>query len=322
MRRRTRLVLIVAVAALAAAGAVVGLVSLLGDDDERGGPRPGAPPLVLDLGLRTDREAADLRRAERLYAADRHDQAQAIFDRHDSPEAQLGSAFARWPSGSLARVQLLASQRPRDSRVLLHLGFARFWSGRDQQALSAWRAATRAQPDTPSALRAEDLLHPDFPRGRPIFVPSFPLPDGLARLAAPAQLQALAGRAVSRSVREKLLYGVALQRLGRQVSARRQYEAAASLAPGDPEAQVAAAVVRFDKARPAEAFSRLGPLTRRFPRAQSVRFHLGLLLLWLARVRQGSVEEGKAQLRRAQALGPRTRLGNEAKRLLESLESI
>jgi tetratricopeptide (TPR) repeat protein len=320
--RRARLIVFVVLVALVAAAAVLALAVALGDGGEGGGPRPGVPPLVLDLGVRTDREAVDLRRAERLYAAERRDQAREVFDRHDSPEAQLGSAFARWPSGSLARVELLASQRPRDSRVQLHLGFARFWSGRDQQAVSAWRTAARVQPDSPSAMRAEDLLHPDFPRGRPIFVPSFPLPDGLTRLSAPAQLQALARQARRGSVREKLLYGLALQRLGRQVSARRQYEAAARLAPRDAEAQVAAAVVRFEKARPAEAFSRLGPLTRRFPRAQSVRFHLGLLLLWLARVREGSVDEGKAQLRRAQALGPRTLLGNEAKRLLDSLEGV
>jgi predicted Zn-dependent protease len=100
-------------------------------------------------------------------------------------------------------------------------------------------------------------------------------------------------------VRAKLLYGVALQRLGRRVSAQRQFDAASRLAPADAEAQVAAAVIRFDKARPSAAFSRLGPLSRRFPRAQSVRFHLGLLLLWLARVEQNAVEQGKDQLPRA-----------------------
>ena len=58
-----------------------------------------------------------------------------------------------------------------------------------------------------------------------------------------------------------------------------------------PDAQVAAAVVRFDKTRPVLAFSRLGPLTRRFPHASTVRFHLGLLLLWLARAQPGAVAE-------------------------------
>ena len=97
--------------------------------------------------------------------------------------------------------------------------------------------------------------------------------------------------------------------------------AAAKLAPEDPEARVAASVARFDKSRPAAAFSRLGPLTRRFPRAPTVRFHLGLLLLWLARAQPGAVEEGKRQLRLARNIAPRSPLAREAKRLLAGLES-
>ena len=79
---------------------------------------------------------------------------------------------------------------------------------------------------------------------------------------------------------------------------------------------------RFDKSRPSAAFSRLGPLTRRFPRAATVRFHLGLMLVWLARNQPGSLEEGKRQLRLAQAKDPGSRLGREAKRLLAGLEDV
>jgi hypothetical protein len=86
------------------------------------------------------------------------------------------------------------------------------------------------------------------------------------------------------------------------------------LAPDDPETLTAAAVARFDKDEPAAAFSRLGPLTRRFPRVQTVRFHLGLLLVWI-----GDAEGAKRQLRQVQALGPETRLGREAKRFLDRL---
>jgi tetratricopeptide (TPR) repeat protein len=323
MSRRTRVFVIVAAAALVAAVAAVGGAVLLADDERRnGGPREGVPPLVLDLGLRTDSEADDLRRAERLYAQDRRREAGAIFARYDSPEAEIGAAFVEWPDGALARVEQLASDHPRDARVLLHLGFARFWSGRDAEAVAAWRRAARVEPDSPSAGRAEDLLHPNFPRGRPVFVPSFRMPAELARLQAPQQLAALARRARGGDVRDKLLYGAALQRLGRRISAQRQFDAAARTAPNGAEAQVAAAVVRFDKARPSAAFARLGPLSRRFPRSQSVRFHLGLLLLWLARVEPNAVEQGKAQLRRARALGPNTPLGREAKRLLDRLEDV
>ena len=323
MSRRTRVFAIVAVAAVVAAGAAVGAVLLLDGEEQRsGGPRPGVPPLVLDLGVRTDAEAVALRRAERLYAQEKRREAGAVFARYDSPEAEIGSAFAAWPGNGVARLERLASERPRDARVLLHLGFAHFWAGQEAEAVADWRRAARVEPDSPSAGRAEDLLHPDFPRGSPVFVSSVGAPEDILRLDPPQQLAELARRARAPDVRAKLQYGVALQRLGRRVSARRQFDAAARLAPENAEAQVAAAVARFDKARPSAAFSRLGPLSRRFPRAQSVRFHLGLLLLWLARVEQNAVAEGTDQLRRARALGPGTLLGREAKRLLDSLEDV
>jgi tetratricopeptide (TPR) repeat protein len=321
--RRTRVFALVALAALVAGGAAVGAALFLGDDEERrGGPREGVPPLVLDLGLRTDAEAVDLRRAERLYADDKRREAGAVFERYDSPPAEIGAAFAAWPDDSVTRLEELAEAHPRNARVLLHLGFAHFWAGRDADALDDWRRAARVEPDSPSAGRAEDVLHPNFPRGRPLFVPSFRTPAELTRLSAPRQFAVLARRARDDDLRAKLLYGAALQRLGRRVSAQRQFDGAARLAPSNPEAQVAAAVVRFDKARPSEAFSRLGPLSRRFPRAQSVRFHLGLLLLWLARIEQNAVEEGTSQLRRARMLGPGTVLGREAERLLNRLEDV
>ena len=112
----------------------------------------------------------------------------------------------------------------------------------------------------------------------------------------------------------KLLYGVALQRLGHQVSAERAFTEAARLAPDDPEAKVAAAVGRFDKTHPERAFSRLGPLSKRFPHAATVRFHLGLLLLWL-----GEVKAGKRQLRLAQAAEPGSPLARESLLFLQKL---
>jgi len=147
----------------------------------------------------------------------------------------------------------------------------------------------------------------------PVFVTTVPLPDGLDGLAPAAQLDLLRREAITPEGR--LLYGVALQRLGRQLSAVRQFDAAAKDAPENVEAQVAAAVGRFDKARPAEAFSRLGPLTRRFPKSATVRFHLGLLLLWA-----GEVKEAKTQLVRATRVEPGTPIAREAERYLAELE--
>ncbi len=147
------------------------------------------------------------------------------------------------------------------------------------------------QPDSPSAVRAEDLRHPNTPPGRPPFVPSFTRPK------TPAQAH--------------LARGVQLQAALRPVSAAREFAAAARLAPRDPEALVAEAVGRYSKEAPAAAFSRLGPLSQRFPHAQTVRFHLGLLLIYLDQLPQA-----RRELRLARAEGPATLLGKRAEVLL------
>ena len=82
----------------------------------------------------------------------------------------------------------------------------------------------------------------------------------------------------------------------------------------DAEAQTAAAVGLFDKSAPARAFGKLGPLTRRFPRASTVRFHLGLLLLW-----SGSLKEAKRQFALAQKAEPGSPLALEAEKYLASV---
>jgi len=115
-------------------------------------------------------------------------------------------------------------------------------------------------------------------------------------------------------VRGRIWYGIALQRLGHPLSAERVFAQAASRAPNNPDAQVAAAVGRFDKEHPERAFSRLGPLTKRFPHAATVRFHLGLLLLWL-----GEVQAGKRQLRLAEKAEPGSPLAVESRVFLQKL---
>lgn len=312
MSPRARVYLVVAVLSLGAAAAVAAIV-VAGSRNGHGAPRGlrGRPPLELDLGLRGDPESVALRRAADLYARGRVQAAAPIFERYDSLEAQIGSAMAGWPDGTLEKLGRLAASDPHSSLVRLHLGLALFWTGRKKQALDAWRDATRADPDTLSAVRADDLLHTRYNRGLPTFVPSFGPPRSLTRLSPEQQFGALRN---GRSLRMRLLYGIALQRLGHPVSAERVFVQAAALAPDDVEAQVAAAVGRFDKDHPARAFSRLGPLTRRFPRAVTVRFHLGLLLLWL-----GQVQEGTRQLRLARDVGPRSPLGREASIFLQKL---
>jgi tetratricopeptide (TPR) repeat protein len=312
--RRLRIAVVAAVAMAAAAGVALGAVLVGGDEPEADRPT-GAPPFVVDLGVRTDPEAQALRRAARAYGREERRRAGEILRGRSSLQARVGSALATWPDGSLTRLEELAEANPGSGAVLFHLGLARFWDGDRDGALAAWRATRARDPDSAYAIRAGDLLFRRFPPGLPTFVPSFRTPRGIARLAPARQLAALERRALERDVRAKLLYGLALQRLDRPVSARKQYAAAARLAPRNPEALVADAVGRFDKAQPQRAFLRLGPLTRRFPRAATVRFHLGLLLLWLTDVRGA-----RRQLELAERAN--SPLAAEAKRLLNRLEGV
>jgi tetratricopeptide (TPR) repeat protein len=317
---RVRVGLLVGLAATTAAGVVSAatLVQSRGDSSAVRAPGPsGAPPLVLDLGLRSDSESTALRRAASLYDAGQRGDAGRIFDRYDSLNADVGAALARWPGGTVSGLRRLARAHPDSGLVQLNLGLALFWNGQRDAAMAAWRRARRLEPDSVSAVRAGDLLHPSTPRGLPSFVPSFPPPASLAALPPARQLATLARSARADDVRAKLLYGVALQRVGRPRSAERQFAAAAALSPENLEAQVAAAVGRFAKEQPQRAFARLGPLARSHPRSPTVRFHLGLLLLWL-----GELDEAERQLQLAREAGPRSPLGREANRLLERLASV
>lgn len=317
MSPRARTSLVVAVLAVVAAAFVAGAAVLSADERDTGAataakpqPRAGFPPLALSFGVRDDAEARELRRATGLHEAGRREEARRIFERFDSLEAKLGAAFSAWPA-SEDRIEQLGALYPRSALVQLHVGLARFWAG-TAGALSAWREARDVEPDTPYAVRADDLIHPELAPGLPVFVPSFPY--SIEGGTPAAQLESLRGAS---DLRGRILFGVALQRLGRPVSARRAFAGALKLAPNDVDALVADAVGRYEKSDPTAAFSRLGPLTRRFPRTPTVRFHLGVLLLW-----QRDVKEAKRQLRLARESEPGSRIAREAGRYLAELEQV
>jgi predicted Zn-dependent protease len=257
---RARIYSIVAVIAAAAAGTVVAVTALTANHPP--GLLPGKPPFAPD------------------WTASR------------ALSRQVQAAV-----GSVPELQALADRYPRSAFVRLNLGLALFWRRDDTAAVAAWKRAKRAQPDTPSAVRAGDWLHPDSPGGLPPFQASF------AQARTPSQ--------------RRLVRGVRLQRSGRPISAEREFAAAAALAPGDPDAQVAAAVGLYDKDRPAAAFARLGPLVRRFPHAQTVRFHLGLLSIWI-----GAFDQARRELRLAVAEEPKSPFAREARTLLKRLENV
>jgi predicted Zn-dependent protease len=204
-------------------------------------------------------------------------------------EARIRATFASWPDGGIEAMQELGREYPNDPVVQLYRGIALFWAGYTADAEEAFRRTKRVGRDTQWEVRADDLLHPEFFPGYPVFQPMRP--------------NAL------------LTQGALQQQQGRQHSARRTFERAARREPGNDEALVAAAVARFDKDNLNASFSRLGPLARRFPESQSVRFYLGLLLAWTAQ-REAAIE----QFDQTVALGPETQLGRAAAQFLKRVK--
>jgi tetratricopeptide (TPR) repeat protein len=310
------------VAAISAAAVAIVAVAVLSADGDSAGapstttapePREGRPPLSFALGFRSDAEARDLAQAAALHQQGKVDEAAALFASYDSLEAKVGAAFVAWPEGTLDRLEQLAKLYPEVAVVQLHLGLARLWAN-EGDPREAWRAALDAEPDTPYAIVAGNLLHPSLPRGLPAFIPSFTAPASLTKLPPARQLEALRVAAERGGVREQLLYGVGLQRVGQPVSAARVFDAAARAFPEDVEAQVAGAVGAFDKAAPEKAFGRLGPLSKTYPNEPSVRFHLGVLLLWT-----GRIDGAQRQFRLAAKARPGSPLAREADRYLETI---
>jgi tetratricopeptide (TPR) repeat protein len=207
--------------------------------------------------------------------------------------SRIRAAFRNWPHGSVDTMEKLGLQYPRDPVVQLYLGIALVWAGYDADAEPVLeRVKSKGVGwDTPWEIQADNLLHPQYFPNYPDFTP-------------------LAG--------DPLLHrGAILQAQGHQHSAEHLYLEAAKRDPRNAEAQVAAAVGRFDKGNLSASFSRLGPLTLRFPRSQSVRFYLGLLLAWT-----GQRDPAVVQFKKAVALGKGTPLGISAAAFLAKIETL
>lgn len=317
-----RLLLVVVLAAAVAAAAVIGVTLLQTRGETTTVPGSvtqahlGRPVLELEFGLRADPEARALFRAETLFDQDHKvAQAAAIFRRYHSFEAQLGSAFTSWSGpSSLAAVKTLAASHPNDPAALVNLGWADYQAGRNADAAAVWHKTATRFPDSPYGVDAEDALH-GGPRYLPPIVLTFNPPKSIARLPAAAEFAALKRAARGRSVRAKLLYGAVLWNvLHRPISARREFAAAARLAPNDAEARAAAAVSLFSKANPTPAFAHLGPLTAAFPHSAAVEFHLGVALVYIQKYAKAA-----KQLRAAVADRPKSPYAQEARTLLASL---
>jgi len=310
MTPRARVLAVVAAAAAVVVAVVVGGTWLQSRGERTTAPgsvahpRSGTPPLLFDFGTRNDAETRELSAGAALLRRGKKAQAAAIFGRYHSLQAQLGSAFATWPNGSLDSVKQIVAANPHSPVAQLHLALALYWSGRNADAVKAFQQVDSRFPDSASAVSAEDLLYANrFVPGLPYMIAPLSLPEA-PTLAA--QLE--------KAKASPLVYGVMLWRLDRRISARHALDRAAAQAPQDPVAQTLDAVSYFTKKNPRAAFARLGPLTGRFPKSAVVRFHLGLLLIW-----EKEVRKGVKQLRLAAADEPGSVYATQAKKLVSAL---
>jgi tetratricopeptide (TPR) repeat protein len=209
-----------------------------------------------------------------------------------SGQAQaVRAAFADGPRAAAVVLEPLAQEHPGDPVVEFNYGRALLCAGYTDEATAAFRRTKTTGRNTYYGVTADNLLHPQyFANGYPPF--EYSGDDPL------------------------LIQGQVEQRKYHPVTAERLFARAARLHPSSAEAQVAAAVGRFDMDDLSASFSRLGPLVKRFPHSQSVRFHLGLLLAWT-----GQRDLAVREFRAARALGPRTKLGQESDSFLEGLRA-
>jgi tetratricopeptide (TPR) repeat protein len=254
MSQRVELLVTVAVAAVAAAGVVVGITLQTRNTPHQPVAQTEPPPVPKNL------------------------------PKPWGPPIE--KAFRDWPDGSIDTMQRLGLKYPKNARVQLYRGIALLWAGYPSDAQSALESAKKLGRDTIVQVQADNLLHPAF--FQPTTGPSYPI-------FQPTRPNPLLER------------GSQLQVQGHQISAERLYQQAARKNPNDDEAQVAAAVGLFDEDNLTPAFSRLGPLTQRFPRSQSVRYYLGYLLAWT-----GQRDASLKQFKKVVALGPDTELGKAA----------
>jgi len=205
--------------------------------------------------------------------------------------AAVRAAFAHGAKRAALALEPLAQQSPNDAVVAFNDAIALYCAGYPAEATDAFERAKKAGRNTYYAVKADNLLHPQFfQEGYPPF--DYAGGDPL------------------------LVQGQLAQRQYHQLTAEKLWAKDAKLHPGSDVAQVAAAVGLFDMDNPSASFSKLGPLVKRFPKSQSVRFHLGLMLVWI-----GQRDQALSELRAAVGLGPRTSLGKQAQRLVSSIEA-
>ena len=188
-----------------------------------------------------------------------------LFARHDSLEARIGESFSRWPDGTVARLTQLSGLHPKSAAVQLNLGIARSGPARtERKPPGSPPPSSSRTPPTPSPRATSSI--PSSPATCRSSCRRRGCPRRSERSSRPRSSQALGAPCRGGHDHRPAL----LRRRRCSGSAGSSRPSASSpkpprRAPDDPEARVAAAVGLFDKAQPAKAFSRLGPLTEDVP---------------------------------------------------------
>ena len=276
-------------------------------------PLSGAPPLVLALPAHPkggEKALAavvrDMSSGHRSQAATALARARDLLGAGDL-RVQTAGALLRYRPGeentAIGVLRALVSDDDRAPVPALHLGLALLWSGQRAAATAQLEATRSLDPDGLYGQTADDVLHPGYKKGEPLWVSSQPIGG------TPAGLRAKAA-ANPRSQSAQLAYAYALQFTSR-TRARQVAERALALDASNIDAQVAVIVLGFDKDVPAQAVGRLGQLMRTDPGAPSPRFHFGELLAWI-----GQDAQAKQEYRQAAQLDPTGLIGRFARRVL------
>lgn len=278
-------------------------------------PLSGSPPLVLDLPAKPSGGLADLAAVGNQLRAGRTVQAEAALVRARRTlgagdlRVQVAGALVHYrrgdPNTAIGVLRALASNDDRAPVPALHLGLALLWAGQRGEATSELEQTRLIDPDGFYGSTADDVLHPSYRKGYPLWLSSQPVSGSLA------EVRTRAAKA-PRSLRAQLGYAYSLQFQSR-TRARVVAERALALDATNIDAQVAVIVLGFDKDQPAQAVGRLAQLMRSRPDAPSPRFHFGELLSWI-----GQQAEAKKQYRQALALDPSGLIGRFARSVLNA----
>ena len=279
------------------------------------------PRLQLSVVLRTDaRQVA--RAAERATTGDRgaaKEQFDALLHVDPSPlKRRSARRSRRGPSGRSTSSASSRAEYPESALVHLHLGLALYAGGDDTAALPSGERRSKSSR-TRRRLCAPRICSTPIWRldGRssiPSFAPTLDLendsPAAQLAGAAPPGHEGRRARTISST-------------------ASRSSASDARCPPGSPSRALSSSTERASthasrmlsavstRTSRREAFSRLGPLAQAHPRSPLVRFHLGLLLLWIR-----DVENARKQLQRAADADRDGFYGREARALLSRLEAI